>query len=73
MQIRLTCPFYFILFLLLTNNCLLASTPQSDLFKKYKEAVVKIEIRMHGIVQGTGAGFFLSPDGDLATNYSNSA
>jgi hypothetical protein len=40
-----------------------------QLFKKYKEAVVKIVIRQQHIPIGTGAGFFVGKDGVLITNY----
>ncbi len=40
-----------------------------DLYKLYKPAVVKIQIKQQNILIGWGTGFFVSGDGSLITNY----
>lgn len=38
------------------------------IFKRYKDAVVKIEVTLHGASLGVGSGFFYSGNGEIATS-----
>lgn len=40
-----------------------------ELFRRYSPAVVRIELRQHGVPISVGAGFFVSDDGALVTNH----
>lgn len=44
-----------------------ALTPDG-IFKRYKEAVVRIEVLLHGASLGVGSGFFISKTGEIATS-----
>lgn len=44
-----------------------ALTPDG-IFKRYKEAVVRIEVLLHGASLGVGSGFFISKNGEIATS-----
>lgn len=45
------------------------SLSAEELFRKYKNAVVKVVIRQQKIPIATGSGFFVSADGKLITNH----
>ncbi len=38
------------------------------IFKKYKDAVVRIEVSLHGASLGIGSGFFVTNSGEIATS-----
>lgn len=38
------------------------------IFKRYKAAVVRIEVSLHGASLGVGSGFFINGDGEIATS-----
>lgn len=42
-------------------------TPDT-IFKRYKDAVVRIEVSLHGASLGVGSGFFITNDGEIATS-----
>lgn len=42
-------------------------TPDA-IFKRYKDAVVRIEVSLHGASLGVGSGFFITNDGEIATS-----
>lgn len=44
-----------------------ALTPDG-IFKRYKDAVVRIEVLLHGASLGVGSGFFISKTGEVATS-----
>jgi S1-C subfamily serine protease len=44
------------------------SLAPNDIFKRYKDAVVRIEVLLHGASLGVGSGFFISKDGEIATS-----
>lgn len=45
-----------------------ASLSPDGIFKKYKGAVVRIEISLHGASLGVGAGYFISKSGEIITS-----
>lgn len=42
-------------------------TPDA-IFKRYKDAVVRLEVTLHGASLGVGSGFFISKTGEIATS-----
>lgn len=45
-----------------------ASLSPDGIFKKYKSAVVRIEITLHGASLGVGSGYFISKSGEIVTS-----
>lgn len=45
-----------------------ASLSPDGIFKKYKSAVVRIEITLHGASLGVGSGYFISKSGEIITS-----
>jgi hypothetical protein len=45
-----------------------ASLSPDGIFKKYKGAVVRIEITLHGASLGVGSGYFISKSGEIVTS-----
>jgi hypothetical protein len=44
------------------------SLTPDGIFKRYKDAVVRIEVILHGASLGVGSGFFISKNGEIATS-----
>tara|TARA_B100000749_G_scaffold84052_1_gene63912 strand:- start:56564 stop:58033 length:1470 start_codon:yes stop_codon:yes gene_type:complete len=60
---------YWLLFFLIFSIELSAEEVGTQLYNKYKKAVVKITVYEHGVPMTTGSGFFLGKKGYIATNY----
>lgn len=58
----------FLILALASNKSPAETLSPKDVYKKYKPAVVKVEILQQGILISLGAGFFISPNGHLITN-----
>lgn len=44
------------------------SLPMPTIYKRYRPAIVRIEVKLHGASLGVGSGFFVSSNGEIATS-----